>query len=109
MHELGYLASTKDDAHFTFRESASKMSCTSTTIPRCVLWLGRGLRLVVTDTPGLSDTGGDKHDQTQLAGMVTKVRRLPGVSVFLIVLDSQKTRWTKVRCTAVYISSSSCS
>ena len=89
MHAHGFLANAKDEADFTFMESASMDSCTAKTIPRRVLWLGKGLYVMIIDTPGLSDTGGDGNDQKQLADLVTSVRRVPGVSVFLIVLDVQ--------------------
>ena len=94
MHEEGYLANTKDKSEFTFHESGSSKSCTSTTVPRHMRWLGDGVHIMLVDTPGLSDTGGAGNDQKQLADMAKSLRRVPGVTVFLIVQDD-KVRWTK--------------
>ena len=95
MHADGYLANAKDAADFTFPESEEMASCTSETVPRLVRWLGKGVYIMIIDTPGLSDTGGHGNDKEQLTDLVKTTRRVPGVSVFLIVLDCGKTRWTK--------------
>ena len=94
MDENGYLANVKDEAHFTFKESAGSKSETSSTAPRMVRWLGTDVQVLVIDTPGLSDSRGAEHDEQQIGNLVENLRRVHGVSMFLIVLDVQKVRWT---------------
>jgi len=53
-----------------------------------------GIKLLLVDTQGLSDTGGDAKDMQHIKNMVERIRELETIDLFLLCLDGMNPRFT---------------
>jgi predicted GTPase len=77
-----------------FLESEGATSCTKVTSFKTYSWRGNGELVTLCDTQGLSDTGGDRNDDDNIRQLVSQVRRLKKVDLFMITINAGNCRLT---------------